>query len=799
VFLRFIPILLLVACASESPEKVTETPPASEVDGPWYSTSPESDFEYLPLGNDNYTVELETWSNDSKEVEFDLYRPEGEGNPVAVFLPGAFVVSDRYAWIGHALASHGIAAAIVQPPEDFARSYCTMGTLKRLSELGFDVSRVLLMGHSAGALAQAGLADVSSCSAGLCDADAVTPAGLAGFALLGFHNESGSDHPIAAAEVPWLLVSGSKDGLTIEEEVSATFDRLQDRPVTWLDVKGMNHYQFTGYVDPEEDLRLEDDLVPTIGNEAARATVATYVLRFADAIFSGDSDWDTALDAEADPAVDVEWKEAAHLPYNTAGLDRVMTEPVGELGFDGNDDHVEVVATYPYLDSTWMVVRDEVNGASIWRWDGQATQVPVDWGNPHLNSRFAAMAEFKGELFVGLSSGLQGAARASTGAELWATDGENWRPVIGPTADEDILLAVEDCEPQADGSAVLITDQDLDGLDPEFAFADTNDHAEQLPLFFDVVTFDRNTLTVTQDAIAYEEESVSCEDVLAVGTLALRIGSDEAGFGLPWNKVIIDMTVHEGRLYVSTGLNYVHGPELWMTEDGIRFSKVVGGDIWGQGDDGLPLSTSITALLSWEGQLLAGTTGRSGYGARLLSLDSSGDVTWLVDNSVDEDDVGLDESGFGTGAQQVVDLTFFNGRIWLATLNLNGVELFTTTDPAEGLDTVVGADGTFPAGFGTEDQVAVRMWTVGDDLWLGSIAYARMSKDLDDMSALAWRTRDGDSWQLVSAHAFGVNAPSLSGVFEQDGIVYGAAGFGGLANATSFGPLRLYSLTEVLP
>jgi hypothetical protein len=74
-----------------------------------------------------------------------------------------------------------------------------------------------------------------------------------------------------------------------------------------------------------------------------------------------------------------------------------------------------------------------------------------------------------------------------------------------------------------------------------------------------------------------------------------------------------------------------------------------------------------------------------------------------------------------------------------------------------------------------------------------------MSSDLDDMSASAWRSRDGENWQMVSAHAFGFNAPTVSGVFQQENQLFGAAGFGGLANSNNFGPLRLYSLTEVDP
>ena len=371
---------------------------------------------------------------------------------------------------------------------------------------------------------------------------------------------------------------------------------------------------------------------------------------------------------------------------------------------------------------------------------------------------------------------------------------------MGPQVDVDARFTVQSCSLLSDGSAELILNESVDPALLEDAYLDTDDHAERLPLFLDIESWDTSRITVSQETnAAVEEEEVPCEDLLERGTLALRSGSDEAGFGLPWNKSITEMAVHNGRLYVATGLNYVYGPELWMSEDGQSFTPVIGAELWGTGEDGLPLTTSITALLSWEDELLVGTTGRTGYGARLLSLDPEGHPTWLVDNSVDTDEVGLDEAGFGTGALQVADLAFFQGRVWLSTLNLNGLELYTTSDPTQGWETAVGAGGSFAPGFGLSDQFAAKMAIVGEDLWLGTYVYAVMSSDLDEMSGSAWRTRDGETWQMVSAHAFGFNAPTLSGVFEEDGNLFGAAGFGGLANANDFGPLRLYSLTEVSP
>ncbi len=35
-----------------------------------------------------------------------------------------------------------------------------------------------------------------------------------------------------------------------------------------------------------------------------------------------------------------------------------------------------------------------------------------------------------------------------------------------------------------------------------------------------------------------------------------------------WNKTITAMRIFEGKLYVSTGLNYKYGGQIWYTADG---------------------------------------------------------------------------------------------------------------------------------------------------------------------------------------------------------------------------------------
>ena len=42
----------------------------------------------------------------------------------------------------------------------------------------------------------------------------------------------------------------------------------------------------------------------------------------------------------------------------------------------------------------------------------------------------------------------------------------------------------------------------------------------------------------------------------------------KAAFGDYWNKAITKMTLFNDKLYVSTGLNYDHGAQVWFTADG---------------------------------------------------------------------------------------------------------------------------------------------------------------------------------------------------------------------------------------
>ena len=167
--------------------------------GPWYDTALDRDTSYLPMGNVAATsLELQYG-----RVAVSAYLPAVKQAPVAVFLPGGFVAKDRYFWFGTVLASHGVAAFILEPPDSFSKADDTTTVVNGLATDNrnedsplfgrLDPSRILLAGHSLGAYVQAALTDVSTCSPGFCPPGTKTPDGIRGLLLFGFHAQNPDD------------------------------------------------------------------------------------------------------------------------------------------------------------------------------------------------------------------------------------------------------------------------------------------------------------------------------------------------------------------------------------------------------------------------------------------------------------------------------------------------------------------------------------------------------------------------------------------------------------------------------
>ncbi len=800
--------------------------------GPWYSTTPDPDLSYLPLGATGFDESEHVFAIDGHEIRVDAYLPEGAAAPVVVFLPGASVVKERYRWLGASLASHGVATFVIQPHLLFGNSTHTLGTLAAIradTALAgrVDLGRVVLAGHSAGCLAQVGLTDPGACAQGICAPGDRAPAALRGLLLLGYHNQNVLDDasPMAAIESPWLLISGSRDGLATPEKVERTFERLQDRPTYWVQVVGMNHYQLTDYVDPLADLALEGDLAPTIASRTARATAATYAIAFARRVLFDDPTVPDDLDAASDARVLARHdKPRVAAPVDDSGLPRVMSRRFAAPGLD--DDaaaNVDVVASAEYLGDRYLLVRNHATGASIWRLTpaGELAPVPLPdgaaggfTGNRRVDGLLGAMVVFAGELYVGVSSGTQGADLRSTGAELWAYDGSRWRPVVSRHVDTDTdveVSGVTGCAAADGDPSATLSFAGVSWASGQWVGAVIDDIGQPaapidaLPIVWQVVASTASTLTVRSNDRANDDaapESTTCaERGVAPGKrFFLRAGTDESGFGQPWNKGIAAMAVFDERLFVGTALNYEDGAELYATANGVTFELVIPHGAWGLHDDGVPISTSISALgvaaLAGVPTLYVGTTGSQDYGARLVAYHADDSFDFVIDDAVDADDDGLDEAGNGHGNQQIASILEHGGRLWITTLHFGGFELLSTAD---GLDWRVemGREGPFGAGWGDDGQLAGRLWQRGDELWVTDVAFIQTAAELRNRSAFAWRTNDGQRWQLTTAHGFGVNAVSISQLFALGQATYAIVASGALAQPAVFRPLRLYTLDDV--
>ena len=136
------------------------------------------------------------------------------------------------------------------------------------------------------------------------------------------------------------------------------------------------------------------------------------------------------------------------------------------------------------------------------------------------------------------------------------------------------------------------------------------------------------------------------------------MGNDESGFGEPWNKTITAMRIFNDKLYVSTGLNYEYGGQIWYTADGdtwdVTYSKInvpapytyssfgnYHTDTTAYPGGYKPISSSVTDLIvssvSGTPVLYAGGTGTSGTQGGCSRMAKLTDDGWelIVDANVD--------------------------------------------------------------------------------------------------------------------------------------------------------------------
>ena len=316
------------------------------------------------------------------------------------------------------------------------------------------------------------------------------------------------------------------------------------------------------------------------------------------------------------------------------------------------------------------------------------------------------MIEFKGNLYVAVSSGYQGAQLyGSQGFEIWRFDGSDWEAVAAQSVDADesgTITGLSECTDSDAAFTGEITDASKGWIpdvwtgcvlrvEGEFDGSESTETGTPGIRVFDILSNTGDTLTIEEHENANADQYTICAEhrirrasdtgrpdnvVPGIGAddpYTIECGRDKRGFGEMWNKSIVDFEMLNGELYASIGLNYPDGARVWKTSDGMTwtpsseysFGLFHGFDPEGVETDfclvpsvadrnGDPVSSSVTNLgksaVTGTETLFTGGTGTSGCngrGARVARLDGTDEWSLIVDYFVDEDDTGTNENGFG--------------------------------------------------------------------------------------------------------------------------------------------------------
>ncbi len=563
----------------------------------------------------------------------------------------------------------------------------------------------------------------------------------------------------------------------------------------------------------------------------------------------------------------------------TANKDFTQWTQINTAGF-GRKHNSSVVAMTAFQDRLYAMTRNEENGVEVWRSaednDTVWQQVSLDgihtsglYGNPFINNLWGAMAVYDNKLYCGFSSGLKGSVLKSTGCEVWCYDGSSWNPVISDlTAIQysGTLGSIDSCR-KSDGTSTAVF-SDLAGSWENDQWAGavlriTSGDGNYRK--FDIISNTANTLIVQQNDMQSDDktaEDTICDStdysndfppythttgaVTEGNTYDILAGLSQSGFGDRWNKAVTKMLVFEDRLYVSTGLNSENGAQVWFTDDGDTWQTTIPANSLGQFQteytpaissitslctftipENAPVcnSTSPSALAPGQTAIYAGTAGLSGNlgnCARVARLMPDG---WelIVDNSVDDNDSGTNENGFGDWGSMFTDnfvlwsLTDFNGMLVAGVQSLGGFRILNTQSacPADGAwYYTVGGDSDLPPGYDSRICLnllgmklfytsAVNLFEYDSWLYAGGISIYEPSVLADEMrltGAYIWRSSDGLIWEQVTDNGLGdPEVVQFEGFTEWKGNLYVSASKGCIDTACGIAGAKIFRLQSTDP
>ena len=563
--------------------------------------------------------------------------------------------------------------------------------------------------------------------------------------------------------------------------------------------------------------------------------------------------------------------------------DGSIWERVNVPGF-GDTTNMSVVAMAEYKGSMYALTRNQTSGCEVWRSTGTGWEQVLFpggitngvYGNPWLNNVWARMIVFNGKLYFGFSAGLQGNYLGSTGCEIWRYDGTTWEPVISDMKDIDgsgSITAIASCA-AGDGTATAtITDSSRSWTTNQWAggvFQITSGAGKYRK--FRIISNTATTLTIQQNETAgtynssgVETEATVCASAtydnpfpaysytlgaVAVGnTYEIGQGDDESGFGDFWNKTITAMRIFNNKLYVSTGLNYEYGGQIWYTADGdtwdVTDSKINVPLPYANGSFGnfhtstaypggyKPVSSSVTDLIvsaaSGTPVLYAGGTGTSGNLGGCSRMAKLTDDGWemIVDVNVDTNADGSNENGFGSPAGCTTNaynfmpwsLADFNNMLMVGISGAGARVIYNDTGSSEdgswhysvGTGNVATGyvdplgSSSYPNGFdgykypdGNWQNLAVNLAPIGTTLWAGIIIqyapeYSIPPSINDVKGSQIWKSTDGLTWTQVTNNGFGdTNTIIFEAFAEFEGQVYVSGSKGSSATPSGLGGAKIY-------